>query len=129
MRIGEIAAQAGVPAKTIRFWEAEGLLPEPARTGSGYRDYESGVVERLVFIRHAQRAGLRLDEIRQILDISDAGDPPCQHVQALIDTRLAEVNDRITELTHARRVLTDLAQRAAAQDPADCRGYCQILSS
>jgi len=129
VRIGEIAAEARMPTKTIRFWEAEGLLPEPARTPSGYRDYQPAIVERLAFIRHAQSAGLRLEEIRQVLDISDAGDPPCQHVQALVDRRLAEVDDRIAELTQARRVLADVARRAAAQDPADCHGYCSILAT
>lgn len=128
MRIGEIAAEAKVPAKTIRFWEAEGLLPKPVRTSSGYRDYEGSILERLAFIRHAQAAGLRLDEIRQVLDISDAGNPPCQHVQGIIDTRLTDVNQRIAELTQARHVLEDLARRAADQDPADCHGYCSILS-
>jgi len=128
VRIGEIAEQTGVPAKTIRFWEAEGLLPPPARTPSGYRDYETVDAERIRFVRHAQGAGLRLDEIRQVLDISDAGEPPCQHVQDLVQQRLADIETRIAELTQARQVLHDVATRAAAQDPADCHGYCSILT-
>lgn len=127
MRIGEVADRTGVPAKTIRFWESEGLLPAPARTASGYRDYRPADAERVRFVRHAQGAGLRLDEIRQVLDISDAGEPPCQHVETLVRQRLAEVDTRIAELTQARRVLQDVAARAAAQDPADCDGYCTIL--
>jgi DNA-binding transcriptional MerR regulator len=129
VRIGEIATRARVPAKTIRFWEAQRLLPEPDRTPSGYRDYDPSVLERLTFIRHAQGAGLRLDEIRQVLDISDTGQPPCQHVRDLIDTRLTDVETRIAELTHARHTLQALARRAAAQDPADCHGYCTILTA
>lgn len=128
MRIGEIADATGVPAKTIRFWEAEGLLPEPARTASGYRDYQPADTERIRFIRHAQGAGLRLDQIRQVLDISDAGTPPCQHVGVLVQQRLTEVDARIAELTQARLVLRDVAARAAAQDPTDCQGYCTILT-
>ena len=57
MRIGEAAAQAGVTAKTVRFWEDQRLLPPPARTAAGYRDYDPGIVERLAFIRHSQAAG------------------------------------------------------------------------
>ncbi|MGH9212394.1 MAG: heavy metal-responsive transcriptional regulator [Acidimicrobiales bacterium] len=129
MRIGEIATQANVPAKTIRFWEAQRLLPEPTRTPSGYRDYDPSILERLAFIRHAQAAGLKLDEIRQVLDISDTGQPPCQHVQDLIDARLAEVEARIGDLIQARRTLQALARRAASQDPADCHGYCNILTA
>jgi DNA-binding transcriptional MerR regulator len=127
MRIGEIAAEASVSTKTIRFWEAAGLLPEPARTAAGYRDYEPSMVERLDFIRYAQGAGFRLDEIRQVLDIADSGEPACQHVRALIAERIAEVDQRVAELKRTRRHLTNLAAVAVEQDPADCHGYCKIL--
>ncbi len=127
MRIGELATEAGVSTKTIRFWEAEGLLPPPSRTGSGYRDYTPAVIERIDFIRHAQGAGLRLDDIKGVLDISDSGEPPCEHVHALIARRIADVDRRIADLKRARRNLTELAATAAAQDPADCHGYCRIL--
>ena len=121
MKIGEIAGRAGVPAKTIRFWEDQHLLPEPARTPAGYRDYDPVILERLAFIRHAQAAGLTLEHIRQVLDIRDGGEPPCVHVTGLITRRLAE-------LARTRGQLAALAGRAAAQDPADCRGYCSILA-
>ena len=128
MRIGEIAGRAGVPAKTIRFWEDQGLLPAPARTAAGYRDYGPAILERLAFIRHAQAAGLTLEHIRQVLGIRDGGQPPCVHVTGLIARRLGEVEARLAELGRARDQLLLLAGRAAAQDPADCRGYCSILA-
>jgi DNA-binding transcriptional MerR regulator len=128
MRIGEAAGRAGVPAKTIRFWEEQHMLAPPARTPSGYRDYEPAIVERLTFIRQAQAAGLTLEHIRQVLDIRDAGDPPCSHVAGLIARRLAEVDARLAELTRTRDQLVVLAARATAQDPADCRGYCSIIA-
>jgi MerR family transcriptional regulator, copper efflux regulator len=127
MRIGEIAGRAGVPAKTIRFWEDQGLLPAPARTAAGYRDYGPAILERLAFIRHAQAAGLTLEQIRQVLDIRDGGQPPCVHVTGLIARRLGEVEARLAELSRARDQLIMLAGRAAAQDPADCQGYCSII--
>jgi DNA-binding transcriptional MerR regulator len=127
MRIGEVAARAGVPAKTIRFWEDQHLLPAPARTAAGYRNYSTGIVERLAFIRHAQAAGLTLEHIRQVLAIRDGGQPPCVHVADLITQRLGEVEARLAELALARDQLAALAARAAAQDPADCRGYCSII--
>ena len=129
MKIGEVADRSGVPAKTIRFWENRGLLPDPARTASGYRDYDVDIVERLTFIRHAQGAGLMLDHVRQILDIGDTGDVPCQHVSDLIDERLAQVEARIAELEETRAHLRVLARRAEAQDPADCEGYCSIITA
>ena len=127
MRIGELADQSGVSTKTIRFWESTGLLTDPARTPSGYRDYDADAVDRLRFIRHAQTAGLTLAEIRQVLQISDTGEPPCGHVTGLIHEHLAEVDQRIRELTETRSILEHLAKRAADQNPADCNGYCVIL--
>ena len=129
MRIGEAAGRAGVPAKTIRFWEEQHMLPPPARTRAGYRDYDPAIVERLTFIRQAQAAGLTLEHIRQVLDIRDGGDPPCVHVVGLIARRLAAVDARLAELARTRDQLVVLAARATAQDPADCRGYCSIIAS
>ena len=128
MRIGEAAGEAGVTAKTVRFWEDQHLLPPPARTAAGYRDYGPAIVERLAFIRHAQAAGLTLDAIRQVLDLRDGGQPPCVHVTGLIAQRLGQVEARLAELTRTRDQLVILAARAAAQDPADCQGYCSIIA-
>jgi MerR family Zn(II)-responsive transcriptional regulator of zntA len=127
MRIGAIAQRSGVPAKTIRFWEDEGLLPGTARTPAGYRAYDPNIVDRLGFVRSGQAAGFTLDQIRQVLEIGDSGEAPCEHVRGLIDARLAAVDARIAELEAARSHLRILAQRAVQQDPADCRGYCSIL--
>ena len=128
MKIGEVAERSGVPAKTIRFWEDHRLLPAPARTPAGYREFDPAILERLAFIRHAQAAGLTLEHIRQVLDIRDEGQPPCVHVAGLIARRLAEVEARLAELARTRDQLAALAARAAAQDPADCRGYCSIIA-
>ena len=128
MKIGEVAERSGVPAKTIRFWEDQRLLPAPARTPAGYREFDPAILERLAFIRHAQAAGLSLEHIRQVLDIRDEGQPPCVHVADLIARRLAEVEARLAELARTRDQLAALAGRAAAQDPADCYGYCSIIA-
>ena len=127
MNIGTVAARAGVTAGTIRFWEYQRLLPDPIRTASGYRDYAPDVVDRLLFIANAKAAGFSLDQIRQVLDIGDAGKPTCEHVAQLIAARLAEVESRIAELDATRAHLCALADRAAAQDPASCEGYCAII--
>jgi MerR family transcriptional regulator, copper efflux regulator len=117
MKIGEVAARSGVPAKTVRFWEEKHLLPAPARTAAGYRAYAPGIVERLGFIRSAQAAAFSLAQIRQVLDIGDAGAAPCEHVGELIAQRLAAVDARISELETTRTHLRTLARRAAEQDP------------
>jgi len=105
-----------------------GWCRSPTAPGSGYRDYEPEIIERLVFIRHAQAGGLTLGQIRQVLEIGDSGDAPCEHVARVVADRLAEVETRIAELTATRRHLQTLAVRAAEQDPADCRGFCSIIT-
>lgn len=127
MRIGELAERTGATAKTIRYWEGEGLVPEPARTPSGYRDYDRSAVERIGFIRQAQTAGLVLSQIRQILEVRDDGTAPCEHVAEAVDRRLAEVEARIEELQATRAQLRRLAARAAVQDPLTCTGICSII--
>jgi DNA-binding transcriptional MerR regulator len=130
MRIGVLAAQAGLTTKTIRFYEDVELLPAPPRTSAGYRDYPAEAVTRLAFVRHAQAAGLTLAEIRGVLAIRDGGQAPCQHVTVLIDQHLIQVEQRLAELTQTRDALRDLQRRAFAADPADCSAdhVCSILT-
>lgn len=130
MRVGEVAAAAGLTAKTVRFYEQAGLLPAPPRTSARYRDYPPETTVRLRFIREAQAAGLTLADIRGVLAVRDAGDPPCEHVAPLIQAHIEQIERRISELTAARAVLRGLARRAAVTDPADCTesDICSILT-
>lgn len=130
MRIGNLATASGLTTKTIRFYEQAGLLSEPPRTASGYRDYTGDAANRLAFIRDAQGAGLTLAEIRSVLALRDSGESPCEHVTGLINQHLADIEQRLAELRKTRSTLRDLAQRAAQTDPAACGedGICTILS-
>ncbi|MEV3989873.1 heavy metal-responsive transcriptional regulator [Streptomyces sp. NPDC049837] len=129
MRIGALATTAGISTKAVRFYEQAGLLPEPPRTPSGYRDYPPRAADRLAFIRNAQAAGLTLAEIREVLAIRDSGEAPCGHVGVLVARHLRQVEERIAELTRARTALLDLKEKAAATDPATCPEgpVCRIL--
>ena len=120
MLIGEVAEVTGVSTKTLRFYEDEGLLHEPDRTAGGYRDYRPDVIDRVVFIRQAQAAGLTLNQIAEVLTIRDGGRAPCGHVARLVDDRLADVEARLAELEHTRRQLRELRSRLDELDPADC---------
>jgi DNA-binding transcriptional MerR regulator len=130
MRIGELAAASGVTAKTVRFYEQTGLLPEPPRTAGGYRDYPPEAAQRLGFIRDARGAGLSLAEIRSVLELRDGGQAPCEHVTDLIGAHLAEIERRMAELVATRTALSALAQRAAETDPETCTtdDICRILT-
>ncbi|HEU0041671.1 MAG TPA: heavy metal-responsive transcriptional regulator [Jiangellaceae bacterium] len=127
MLIGELAERTATTAKTLRFYEDEGLLLPPARTPAGYRDYPAEAADRVGFVREAQAAGFTLRQIRQILDISDNGEPPCVHVGQLVEQRLDDVERRIEELQQTRHHLEGLMSRTQELDPADCSGYCRII--
>lgn len=120
MLIGALADATGVPTKTLRYWEGEGLLHEPVRTAGGYRDYPPEAVGRVVFIRHAQAAGLTLRHIREVLAVRDDGYPPCRHTAGLVEERLADVERRLRELQQTHTALRDLRRRLDELDPTDC---------
>jgi DNA-binding transcriptional MerR regulator len=120
MRIGDVAGATGTTTKTLRFYEDQGLLPAADRTTSGYRDYTPDILPRLDFIRRGRAAGLTLAQIRQILDIRDAGEPPCQHVTDLLTERLDALDRQITDLQALRDTVAGLRERAATADPTAC---------
>lgn len=130
MRIGELAERTGTAARTIRYYESFGLLAEPVRTPSGYRDYDSSAVERLRFVRDAQSSGLSLAEIKSVLEMKDVGARSCDHTRALLERHVAEIDDQIARLQEARRELVALAERARDLDPAECTDphRCQVIA-
>ncbi len=130
MRIGEVADVLGIPARTIRFYERRGLLPEPNRSPNGYRVYDHSTIDRLRFIKSAQAAGLTLAEIGGITDIRDSGTTPCSHVSGLLEAKLDEVKRRRRELKVLQDELSQLLAKGKKLDPADCtdRDICHILT-
>lgn len=112
MRIGELAAQVGVNPKTVRYYECIGLLPTPERTSAGYRVYGEGDRERLGFIKAAQRLGMRLDEIAEVLALRDADRRPCGYVRTVLHEHVTDIDARIAELQRLRGQLLDLDARA-----------------
>lgn len=103
MKIGEVAASAGVTVDTIRFYERRGLLPEPERRPSGYREYPPDTVQRIQLARSLQSVGLTLDEIVDALHAHDAGNATCDTERWRLDVALERVDERIAELRTVRR--------------------------
>jgi MerR family copper efflux transcriptional regulator len=130
MRIGELAEQAGISTKAIRYYEQVGILAPPARTASGYRAYDQVALNRLGFVRAAQAVGLTLGEIRQVIAFRDDGQAPCTHVTELLQRRAVDLEARIRELQQLRRELRRLAERAATLDPEECppERVCHIIT-
>ena len=111
MRIGKLAKAVGVSPDTLRYYEREGLLPPADRTASGYRDYGPEALSDMRFIKKAQALGLRLSEIREVLEISSGGLAPCEHVRSSVSRRLVEVEQRLKELRALRSTLRETLER------------------
>lgn len=116
LRVAELAAVVGVRPDTVRYYERAGLLPPPHRTAAGYRQYAEAAVDRLRFIRGAQRLGLRLADIRMLLTVRDTGTCPCEPAEELLRRRLAEVDARIAALTELRSQMVAMADALPAAD-------------
>lgn len=124
MRIGELANQLGINTKTIRYYEEIGLIPRAPRNSRGYREYSDTDADRLTFIKTAQRLGLSLEEISEILLLRERGERPCAYVRDVIAHQLDSINKRITELRALRtelRQLRDTADNIPEVDGATCR--------
>jgi DNA-binding transcriptional MerR regulator len=120
MRIGELAAAAGTTTKTLRFYEESGLLPQTERAANGYRDYGPEALSRLDFIRRGRVAGLTLAQIREVIDIRDAGEAPCQHVHEVFTRRVLDIERQIADLDALRADLIQRRDQAGEADPSTC---------
>src|SRR5215210_1173574 len=102
LTVSKLAEQVGTSADTVRYYERIGLLPETERSASGYRLYGDEAVERLRFIKQAQRFGLRLDAIAELLDVRRRGLCPCGHTRRMLEERVAELDAEMSSLAHLR---------------------------
>ncbi|KHL73157.1 HTH-type transcriptional regulator ZntR [compost metagenome] len=115
MKIGELAKATDCAVETIRYYEREQLLPEPARTDGNYRLYTQAHVERLTFIRNCRTLDMTLDEIRSLLRLRDSPAGSCDSVNALIDEHIEHVQARIDGLVALQEQLVELRRRCSAQ--------------
>lgn len=131
LTVSKLAEEAGTSADTVRYYDRIGLLPETERSPSGYRLYGDEAVERLRFIKRAQRFGLRLEAIAELLDIRRQGLCPCGHTRRFLEARVAELDEEMSSLARLRedisRMLDELP--AGVGDDRQCTsGLMQIAS-
>lgn len=121
LSIGQVAQRAGVGVQTIRFYEKEGLLPEPARRPSGYRQYSGAAVRRLHFIKRAKDLGFSLEEIRELFALRIDPGSTCGAVKRRALAKVADVEAKIASLERIRGALLELADACKGTGPtSDC---------
>lgn len=121
MKIGDVADQAGVSVDTVRFYERVGVLPTPARTESGYRDYEPATVERIQLTRELQAIGFTLADAVDALAAHDAGGATCESEQWRLQVVLDRVDTKLAELNALRGRIVQ-AQEACTN------GHCRFIT-
>jgi DNA-binding transcriptional MerR regulator len=124
--VSQLADAVGSSADTLRYYERIGLLPEPPRTPGGYRVYDDAARDRLAFIRGAQRLGLTLADVRDLLAVRDTGECPCEPAEEHVARRLAEVDAELGRLTALRDQLRSMLDGivAGACPPPDPGTWC-----
>jgi Cu(I)-responsive transcriptional regulator len=120
-RIGDLARLTGTKVETIRYYERLGLLPPPARTGGNYRAYSRGHLERLSFVRRGRDLGFSLDEVRELLRLSDDRSQSCAEVDRIAQAHLVEVERKLADLKALGAELRRLIDQCQRSTVAECR--------
>jgi len=128
MKIGELAAAAGVPVETVRFYEKQGLLPAPARHDNNYRRYDDAALQRLRFIGNCRALDMSLEEVRTLLDFIDRPKADCSPVDALVAEHLRHVRSRMAELKALEKQLKLLQAACGHAKPRELCGIVLALS-
>lgn len=126
LTIGKVASESGVGVETVRFYEREGLLNQPARKPSGYRQYEPEAIARLRFIKRAQRLGFTLREIKELLALKLDPDATRKQVKERAVAKIADIEQRIDELKRMKKALAPLILACDGKGALD---GCPILDA
>jgi Hg(II)-responsive transcriptional regulator len=126
LTISQLATRAGVNVETVRYYERRGLLPEPPRRASGYRQYSPADVAYLQFIQRAQRLGFSLKEIAELLALRVNSTTSCGDVKARAERKLADVEGKLQALERIQGTLQQLIDSCRGQGPTSA---CPILEA
>jgi len=126
LTIGQVAKLSGIGIETIRFYEREGLVEEPARRESGYREYTSDVVTRLTFIKRAQELGFSLREISELLALKLHPKASCAAVKQRAEGKVTDIETKIRDLQKMKKALMGLIASCNASKPVS---ECPILEA
>ncbi len=126
LTIGRVAGQAGVGVETVRFYERQGLLEEPPRRQSGYREYGEDAVARLRFIRRAKQLGFILKEIKELLALRHDPATPGADVKQRAEAKIADIEMKIRTLQKMKKALVKLTAGCSGQGTT---AACPLLAS
>lgn len=126
LTIGKVAEKAGVGVETVRFYERQGLLEEPPRKASGYRQYPEEAVSRLHFIKRAKELGFSLGEIKELFSLGVDPSSTCADIKGRAEAKLDDVQAKIRDLQRMKRALTKLVSECRGSGPTS---ECPILES
>ena len=116
----QLAKKTGCNLETIRYYEKVALLPEPSRSANGYRVYSPELAQRLTFILRARDLGFKLDEIRSLLTLTDAGTQTCAEVLSNTEKHLTDVRERIADLIRIETELNRLVGLCSRESTPEC---------
>jgi len=120
MNIGEVAGKSGVPAKTIRYYEDIGLIPQARRSESGYRAYDERDLATLRFVQRARSLGFPVKDVGALLALWHDSSRASAEVKRLAADHVGEIDRKLSELRSMRRTLIDLIERCHGDDRPDC---------
>jgi MerR family mercuric resistance operon transcriptional regulator len=126
LTIGELARRSGVNLETVRYYERRRLLPKPARSRSGYRQFPPDFVRRIRFIKHAQALGFTLKEINELLGLRVEPGRTCQMVRSRAEAKIADITDKIRSLRSMKKALEQLSAKCSGRGPIS---ECPILQT
>ena len=129
IRIGDLAKRSGCEVVTIRYYEKEGLLPKPARSGGNFRLYGDAHIERLQFVRHCRSLDMPLNEIRALLGLRDNSAQDCGDVNALREAHSRQTEERVEALLQLKRHLLSLRAKCSGARRIEACGILQGLSN
>lgn len=127
-RIGQLAEEVGMSVEGLRYYEREGILPEPRRTPSGYRNYSDAHRDRLRFVKAAQEMGFSLREIKQLLALREGSESACRPVKEQLEDKLEDVRRRLRLLRGFEADLREAVERCDEQLEGGDPDHCPVLA-
>ena len=121
LTIGDLGKATGTKVETIRYYERIGLLPKPPRTSGNYRDYGQAELGRLSFIRRSRDLGFSLDQVRELMKLSDDRKSDCAGIDRIAEAHLREVDRKIADLRALRRELKSVIDSCDGGTVGSCR--------